>query len=492
MPFQKTKIRTVSEPTIPLTSMETDEVLFDIRYADQTKSSKYKGTKFPYITFMGREFTITEILSFEIDCSNFLPIMHLEVFIQDRAFIAHRLPKDGDIISVYMRSHNDVYKPLRNDYLITHIETTSMEDNGVGNIFYVTGVLNLKQIWVEKNKAFKGTSMDVIMKVADELQLGFATNIDGNMSDEMTWICDWKSYKDFLLHIAQHSWKDEKRFYRIFIDVYYYVNFIEVEKQLDQTKEFDEALLVYEKTEFLDSSPIAPLDELPNEKTIVYLTNFSMYDDNNAYITNYELLNNSSQISYSEGYGKKMYYYDYFLKEISETNKINFNPLFTPGTESTKIRLRGLKDEQIEKEHLKNIWNGVQYSLPIGNVHQNFSKANYQNYVNNKELEKLQLIIDMKFWNPSIIKMERIPIILFEMGDLETTSSFMSQNELDDFKNNQENVMIGNAYTINRFLSGFYIVEGIKIKYKAGMGYNTASLTLTRREWVVPQDEEFF
>jgi hypothetical protein len=38
MPFQKTKIRTVSEPTIPLTSMETDEVLFDIRYADSRKS----------------------------------------------------------------------------------------------------------------------------------------------------------------------------------------------------------------------------------------------------------------------------------------------------------------------------------------------------------------------------------------------------------------------------------------------------------------------
>ena len=154
--------------------------------------------------------------------------------------------------------------------------------------------------------------------------------------------------------------------------------------------------------------------------------------------------------------------------------------------------MRGLKDEQIQKEHLKNIWSGVQYSLPIGNVHQNFSKASYQNYVNNKELEKLKLVIDMKYWNPSVIRMERIPVILFENGSLQITSTFMSKNELDKYKESENNPMINNAYTINRFLSGFYIVDGIKIKYKSGMGYNSASLVLTRREWVVPQDEELF
>ena len=489
MPFEKTKIRTVSNPTIPLTAMDQEQVLFDAYYSFFTNASVYKGAEFPYITLMGREFTIEEIVSFEIDCTNFLPIVHLELFIADRRFIAHRLPKDGDILSVYMRSHNDVYKPLRNDYLITHVDSSDADNNGLGNIFYITGVLNLKQIWVERNKALKGTSLKVMTDIAQELQLGFATNIDGDMSDEMTWLCDWKSYKDFLLHVAEHSWKDEKRFYKVFIDVYYYLNFIEVEKQLDQTKKFDEALLIYEKTEFDD---LTPFPQKPNVKSIVYLTNFSMYEDNNAYITKYEILNNSSQISYSEGYGKKMYYYDYYLKEIAETNKINFNPLFTPGTESTKIRLRGLKDEQIQKEHLKNIWSGVQYSLPIGNVHQNFSKASYQNYVNNKELEKLKLVIDMKYWNPSVIRMERIPVILFENGSLQITSTFMSKNELDKYKESENNPMINNAYTINRFLSGFYIVDGIKIKYKSGMGYNSASLVLTRREWVVPQDEELF
>lgn len=490
MPFQKTKIRTVSEPTIPLTSMLSDEEMKSLINNDRYKSSKHRGTYFPYIKFLDREFLQEEILSFEIDCTNFLPIMHLEVIITDRRFIAHRFPKDGDVISVYLRSHNDPYKPLRNDYLITRVDSSSLEIES-GTIFHITGILNIKQIWVERNKAFKGTSKDVILQVAEELQLGFATNIEGQMNDEMTWLCDWKSYKDFLLHIVQHSWKNEKVFYKIFIDVYYYVNFVEVEKQLDQTEEFDEALVIYEKNIINDSSPTLSIEEQTNIEGIVHLTNYPLSEGLNNKIENYSVVNNSSQISYSEGYGKKMYYYDYYLKNIEETNKINFNPLFTPGTESTKIRLRGLKDETIEKEHLKNIWNGVQFSLPIGNVHQNFSKASYQNYVNNKELEKMYLDVDISHWNPSIIKMERIPILLFEIGSFQEMSSFMSQSELEKNKEQLQNPAIRYKMTINRFLSGFYIVDGIKIKYKIG-GYNTSSLVLTRREWVVPQDEKIF
>ncbi len=488
MPFEKSKIRSVSEPTIPLISMQVDKEMFSLTSSNRTDASKFKGTAYPYIRFLDREFSIEEILSFEIDSSNFLPIMHLELLILDRRVIAHRLPKDGDVISVFMRSHNDVYKPIRNDYLITRVDTSSLEEKR-GVIFSITGILNVKQIWVERNKAFKGTSKKVIAEIADELQLGFATNIEGEMNDEMTWLCDWKSYKDFLLHIAQHSWKNDKTFYRIFIDNYYYVNFIEVEKQLDQTEKFDEALLMYEKSIFTDSSETGKLEETNNIKSFSYLTNFNLSSGLNNKITNYNLVNNSSNISYSEGYGKSMYYYDYFLKTIEETNKVKFNPLFTPGTESTKIRLRGLKDETIEKEHLKNVWNGVQYSLPIGNVHQNFSKANYQNYVNNKELEKMYLEVDVEYWNPSIIRMERLPIFLFETGSFKEMATFMSKDELDYNNQNLKNPAINSRMTINRFLSGFYIVDGIKVRYEIG-GFNTSSLVLTRREWVVPQDEK--
>ncbi len=495
MAFEKTKIRTVSNATIVLADMDTEQDdALSLTFATGYKSSKVMGFDFPYILINEYRIKRVELTSFEIDCSNFLPILHMKLIVSNNEFIAQKLPKDGDIASVYLRSYNDVYKPIRNDYLITHVETNYLNDLEPATVFYITGILNIKKIWVEQNKAFKGTSIDVIKKVASELQLGFATNIEDPTDDEMVWICDWKSYKDFILHITDHSWRNENTFYRSFIDVYYNVNFIEVEKQFDQTKKFDEALAIFQRNVFDVADPNLTIDDAdqPNKKQDLILSNLEYGVNYNFKITNYELVNNSSAISYSQGYGKKMYFYDHTLKTISEENMIEFNPLSTPGTEDTKIRLRGLKDETIEKEHLKNIWNGIQYSIPNGNVHQKYALAFHQNFTNNKELEKMYIDIDLWGWNPAVIKMERVPIIIFITDNFQDSSVYMSKDEITANKQNTNLPLLSLYPTVDRFLSGFFVVEGFKIVFDVSVGRITAKYKLTRREWGVPQSEDIF
>ena len=494
MPFEKTKIRTVSKPTIVLENMDTDNEATSLSFGQGYKTSKIMGYEYPYIIVNEYRFKKEEISSFEIDCSNFLPILYMKVIVSNSEFLAQRMPKDGDIASVYLRSYTDVYKPIRNDYLITHVETTYLNDQDPATTFHITGILNIKKIWVEQNKAFKGTSVDVIKKVASELQLGFATNIDDMTDDEMVWICDWKSYKDFITHITNHSWKNENSFYRSFVDVYYNVNFVEVEKQFDQTKELDEALAIYERNILDDADPVFKEDDnkqtQPSHEKDLLLTNLEYGVNSSFKITNYELVNNSSAISYSQGYGKKLYFYDHTLKTISEENIIEFNPLSTPGTEDTKIRLRGKIDETIEKEHIKNVWHGIQYSLPNGNVHQNYALAIQQNMTNNKELEKMYLDIDLIAWNPAVIKMERIPIMIFITDNLQESAVYMSKDEIKNNKDNNNLPLLSFYQTINRFLSGFYIVEGFKLVYEVGADKTIAKYRLTRREWGVPQEDE--
>lgn len=490
MAFEKTKIRTISKPTIILADMDEDQEMKSLNFAKGYKTDKYLGQEFPYIKIKETRLLQEEIESMEIDCSNFLPTIHLSLIISRVSIIAQDIPKDGDIISVFIRSLNDTYKPVRNDYLITHVETRSLTEKTPFTFITITGVLNVKQIWVEKNKAFKGTSLDVIKKVANELQLGFATNIDSVTNDEMMWLCDWKSYKDFLLHICNHAWKSEKTFYRVFVDIFYNVNFIEVEKQLDQTKEFDEALTIFEDNFINISDPYMPLKKQPSFEMDLMLNNFDMVGDTNIKITNYELINNSSAISYTQGYGKNVYFFDHTLKTISEENKIIFNPLATAGTEDTKIRLRGLKDETIEKDHLKNNWYGIQYSLPNGNVHQNFALAQYQNYVNNKELEKMYLDIELWSWNPAIIKMERVPIMIMIINTLQLNRPYMSPEEIKLNEENNPEPLGSTRATIDRFLSGFYIIEGFSLYYDLKYGRTIARYRCTRREWGVPQSEE--
>ena len=489
MAFEKTKIRSVSNATIVLSNMDTDNKAINLGFGGGYQTKKSYGYEFPYIIINERRFLKEEIGSLEIDCTNFLPIVHFTLLISDTLFLAQKLPKDGDILSIYIRSYNDVYKPIRNDYLITHIESVGLDDATLIKTFYITGILNIKKIWVEQNKAFKGTSLDVLKKIASELLLGYATNIDGAMDDDMTWLCDWKSYKDFIIHITNHAWKNEKSFYRSFIDIYYNLNYVEVEKQFDQTKEFDEALAIFERNGIDDADPVGKKEKQASGKTNLFLTNFEGANNSNTKITKFELINNSSAISYAQGYGKKMYFYDHSLKTISEENKIEFNPLSTPGTEDTKIRLRGLKDETIEKEHLKNIWHGVQYSLPNGNVHQKYVLAAHQNLTNNKELEKMYLDIDLKSWNPAVIKMERVPVLIFVSDLLKKTANYMSKDEIKANQKNTLRPLSGYTTTLDRFLSGFFIVDGFKLYYDANYDKVIAKYRLTRREWGVPQDD---
>ena len=490
MAFEKTKIRTVSKPTIILADMDTEQKMIDLSFVTGYETDKYLGTNFPYIIINKTRFVQEEIESLEIDCSTFLPTMHLSLIIFRENIIAQDLPKDGDIISIFIRSLNDAYKPVRNDYLITHVETRDLSEKNPFTFIKITGVLSIKQIWVERNKAFKGTSIDVIKKIASELELGFATNIDSVTNDEMIWICDWKSYKDFLVHISTYAWKNENTFYKVFVDIFYNVNFIEVEKQLDQTKQFDEALTLLRENIINISDPYLKIKEQPNVKMDLVLSNYDIVGDTNIKITNYELINNSSAISYTQGYGKNIYFFDHTLKTISEENKIVFNPLATAGTEDTKIRLRGLKNEDIEKKHLRNNWYGIQYSLPNGNVHQNFALAQYQNYVNNKELEKMYLDIELSSWNPAIIKMERVPIMILLINTLEKNKPYMSKTEIQNNEKKPTEPLGGTTITIDRFLSGFYIIEGFSLYYDLKYGRTIARYRCTRREWGVPQSEE--
>lgn len=493
MAYEKTKIRTVSDPTIILQDMVSERKLPSTTFNEGYKAESYIGRDFPYIKFRDRIISREELKSFEIDCSNFLPIIYIKLEIIDRKFLAEYMPKDGDIFSLYMRSQNDVYKPVRNDYLITRVDTNALDGADYVVEYYITGVLNIKEIWIERNTAIKGKSIDVVKKIANELDLGFTTNVEGQMDDEMVWICDWKSYKDFLIHITEHAWKNEKTFYRVFIDIYYYVNFIEVEKQLDITKTFDESLAIIEKSAYGEhGDPLLNKDEQINEMNPLSLTNFSRLMPTSFGITKYELVNNSSHISYSEGYGKKMYYYDHYLKTIEDTNQIDFNPFYTDGTADSKIRLRGLKDEDIEKRHLKNTWYGIQYSLPQGNVHKNFAQAYFQNKVNNIELEKMYLDVRTFSWNPAIIRMERIPIFIFEENkQLTDVIAFMDEEESKRFEKEEPTNLISNTVTTaNRFLSGFYLVDSFKIMYDFENSKNICEFRLARREWGVPRDSE--
>ncbi len=492
MAYERTLIRQISKPTIPLADLDRPDTLFSSTYGEFNSGKSYHGADYPMIEINGYRFDISEIFFFEIESKEFLPTISIELKLATELFMAGRLPMDGDIVSVYIRSFDDAYKPIRNDYLITNVYVDENSGDETSKL-HISGVLNLKDIWIKRNKSFRGTSVAILQQIAEELQLGYATNFTETTVDEMVWICDWSNYKDFVQHVSKHAWLNEDSFFKIFVDIYYNFNFIEVNRQLDNTKEFDEAVSIMNNYLLREHNPENMDVALPRIKGDLILSNHVAIDGLNIFVKSTEMINNSSSVSYNAGYTRKVYYYDHLLRTIEDVNVIDTNPLSTVGTEDNKIRLRGKIDEKYHETHIERRWSGIQYSNPIGNVHQKFNLSVHQNDVNNIELEKLKIESNLQWWNPAILRGSRVPMIIFLHGQLSNLAPFMNPNEFKSaLAGNTAEPLSTTFFTIDRFKSGFYYVDGFKITYDPFNSTISESIILTRREWGVPQDTEIF
>ena len=101
----------------------------------------------------------------------------------------------------------------------------------------------------------------------------------------------------------------------------------------------------------------------------------------------------------------------------------------------------------------------------------------------------MYLDIDLKSWNPAVIKMERVPVLIFVSDLLKKTANYMSKDEIKANQKNTLSPLSGYTTTLDRFLSGFFIVDGFKLYYDAKYDKVIAKYRLTRREWGVPQDD---
>ena len=88
--------------------------------------------------------------------------------------------------------------------------------------------------------------------------------------------------------------------------------------------------------------------------------------------------------------------------------------------------------------------------------------------------------------------MEIIPLFIFEEGkELTDATAFMDEEELKKKeKELPDNIATSTITTVNRFLSGFYLVDSFKIIYDFEKGKNVCEFRLSRREWGVPKDSE--
>ena len=496
----KYRIYNIFKPSITL-----DEL--SVRAPDsESKTQKIEDSaslRYPLIKINNYFLNEGEIDFMKIDSRDFLPTIILTVtFIHD-VFISREFPKDGDIISLAIRNKSDVLNIIRNDYVITGVTVSRKNTILKGNIT----VTFFGELFVPGLKSFlgtnsqNGTSMDVLKEAAKKLELGFNTN-ETETKDQQIWYCV-DTLLDFIKEITERSWKNENSFFRAWIDIYYNLNFVNVQKQLLSSEDDVDIGAVINNID-KDRNWGSKVEEKYTKETPKVFSNFFGYRTTSFYITHWKPINRSSAITFQYGTSMTASFFEHInsLYKDADSQKywnIEISPAYDKEKLDKYILLRGRStyNREINEEELaranynytelykRSPWMGVQYTITnveedntkwTGNMHENYLRAQIHNTINNVEIEKLNVEINVQGTNLNIIKGDKLPIVLIKKDRVE--------NRLIN-KNAKADAMIDFFYT------GWYYVKGYTISWtkKESSIYSnfTQSYILTRREWPTPE-----
>jgi len=137
-----------------------------------------------------------------------LPTLTIEL--NDSSYLAQRdFPMvDGTPLSVKMGTINEKEAPIEMRFRV--ISTPRMTAFGSGSRQRIKAILDCDKIFSVPDKSYKGTSADVISEIAKECGLNPETDIT---NDSMTWLPLRKKLGQFMYAITDYAWSDDKSFF---------------------------------------------------------------------------------------------------------------------------------------------------------------------------------------------------------------------------------------------------------------------------------------
>ena len=120
--YAKTGI-VLDELAMPNRSGNKESPDMTLRDSDDKQYGYYKP-----LIFLNGYFVDKFLLSFELDLNQVLPTLRFKFYTGAATFLSISYPKDGDIVSVYIRSNVPVYKPFRMDFNVLSVDSGRSED----------------------------------------------------------------------------------------------------------------------------------------------------------------------------------------------------------------------------------------------------------------------------------------------------------------------------------------------------------------------------
>jgi hypothetical protein len=437
--------------------------------ASRDKQEIHDGALMPLIHI--NSYLVKDISYLKIDMNSEIPELLIVFRINETRFLFTSYPKDGDLLCLFIRSQSELYKPIRHDYTI--VEVKSSDPGAVNGMpeahksvsedytFVIKAQLRIPKIFQHSCKSYsQKTSWDVLRNLAKELKLGFSSN-EKSTNDVMTWICPNISNEHFISEVVNSSWKSEEDSFEWWVDPYYNLTFVNMNKQLfgPDSRGVDYEVVRMqmgtgqEITGGFNSNQKAGDEEIP-----LILTNEPYRSKYPFFITNYKVENNSGYVVNKFGYKTILQFYDTSLVSDSPKNKYSkyaIESLTPKDFNDGEIILRGRPNEKIYQDEYKKEWLGTKY---FENTHTNIHQAPKQNLLNKVENYKIILQIELNSYVPWIYRGQLIPVHIVHGSSFDAAG--------------QKGPALANAAekpgesVLNRFLSGKYIILGTSIEFK--------------------------
>tara|TARA_B100000900_G_scaffold416165_1_gene449647 strand:+ start:2057 stop:3556 length:1500 start_codon:yes stop_codon:yes gene_type:complete len=487
-------ILVVVEPSIRPTKVEVPRLDED-KEAD--KQSKAVGTDEPLAIINGYIFRPTDTEYMSLDTNGATPTLLITLRDSAGGFEVSQYPRDGDHITLYINSKNqETFKSIHMDFDITSIISPPAGLPNSERTYTFTGIAKVPGLYSEQCRSFEsGTSLDHIEQVATELGLGVATNIDST-SDEQIRIQPFDRTFDFIQNIVDTSYVGEEAFQDFYIDQYYYLNFVEINKvfnSVNQKGEDGQDIFSSFDQSFSQDKGTEENDNLEGK---LYLTNNQTAEGTGQKISQYTLENNSNTISLNNGYKRTLAMYDDLDEELKSV-EFDIESFTSTNLRDMEEPLKGRRDESHYETHIKNKYIGrMQDNALEGNVHMNHKYSFLNNYQNIVELEKMKLIVELQQFNPGLYKFQKVPVIMYHVSptqvegakineEVQKEKGVKTDDKAFDFKNEGEGEGGNDEAKMDDFLSGHYVVGGIEYIYENGKKALQQKITLLRREWPV-------
>lgn len=479
---------------IDLRDLESDKSNNKITFPNSTGYKQNSGLTEPLIKIGNIRLSPGQIKSLKIWQDEFVPRIIIKIIDVDSEFSAGKFPISNILISVFIKSAVKKLKSFSCDFIITNINSFNISDREIQYTF--TGDMHIPKLHTNISKAFRQvTSLDALLLIANDLQLGFSDNLTENTNDKMTWLIPNYSYKSAITHICKMAYSNEKQFFDCFIDRYYMLNFINIEKQFEK---MDETLNIAYISR--DLGNVGGADRANPEKELteiaempLQITNYPGFINTELYILEYSLVSNHGEILKNNSLQRNLYWYDHggnikpdLTKAENELDSVNFTehfiePLTGKQDNNGTVPQTTSVSEFLDKKTVVGQWIGIDY----GNAHTNYKFSQLLNDHNHKDIEKNMLKVKLSGFSHNIIRGSRLQVDIYidrnasslaEISRIDNESTEAQSNAISDFPGNEENILR------DSFLSDSYYVKTINYSYMNGI-FET-DLLLTKRNWI--------